>query len=98
LLKNFLLRLLFKLRKVFYIPNTVPVEPFNKVNLSIQSYRAFEILLLHKTVNTKFLYQIQIYFVNIPMVTGGDAGTILVMVIEPSGCLQSLNYTFAPTL
>jgi len=28
--------------------------------------------------------QIQIYFVTIPMVTGGDEGTILVIVIEPS--------------
>jgi len=28
--------------------------------------------------------QIQIYFVTIPMVTGGDEETILVLVIEPS--------------
>jgi len=28
--------------------------------------------------------QIQIYFVTIPMITGGDEGTILVMLIEPS--------------
>jgi len=27
---------------------------------------------------------IQIYFVTIPIVTGGDEGTILVMVIKPS--------------
>jgi len=36
--------------------------------------------------------QIQINFVTIPMVTGGDEGTISVMVIEPSPPLHHHHY------
>jgi len=37
-------------------------------------------------------YQIQIYFVIIPMVTGDDEGTIMAMVIEPSPPLYHHPY------
>jgi len=37
-------------------------------------------------------FQIQIYFVTIPMVTGGDKGTMLAMVIEPSPPLYHHHY------
>jgi len=37
-----------------------------------------------KKKNYKHQIQIQIYFVTISMITGGDEGTILVIVIEPS--------------